>query len=140
MQEGRTMQISPLRELKIDNVTTRRDSGRDRSSTTKSPINSPMKLTAMMKVLIVHHTPLVRSGLIALIEATGRFAVCGETDDAPTGREMFVKHQPRLVALGLTVRRGNGIELIKDFRRLDRTARILVVSGREDPLSIQRAF
>src|SRR4029077_4694661 len=39
-----------------------------------------------------------------------------------------------------TLRRGNGIELIKDFRRLDRTARILVVSGREDPLSIQRAF
>lgn len=134
------MQISPLRELKIDNVTTRRDSRRDRSSTTKSPINSPMKLTAIMKVLIVHHTPLVRSGLIALIEATGRFAVCGETDDAPTGREMFVEHQPRVVALGLTLRRGSGIELIKDFRRLDAAARILVVSAREDPVSIQRAF
>ena len=55
-------------------------------------------------------------------------------------REMFVKHQPRLVALGLTLRRGSGIELIKDFRRLDAAARLLVVSAREDPLSIQRAF
>ena len=53
---------------------------------------------AMIKVLIIHHAPLIRSGLVALIEATGRFAVCGETDDAPTGREMFVKHQPRVVA------------------------------------------
>jgi DNA-binding NarL/FixJ family response regulator len=75
-----------------------------------------------------------------LIEATDRFAVCGETDDAPTAREMFVKHQPRVVAVGLTLRRGGGIELLKDFRRLDNTVRLLVVSAREDPLSIQRAF
>src|SRR5262249_31598650 len=114
--------------------------GPQRSTRTKSPIDSPMKLTAVTKVLIIHHAPLIRSGLVALIEATGRFAVCGETDDVPTGREMFVRHQPRLVALGVTLRRGSGIELIKDLRRLDRAARILVVSAREDPLSIQRAF
>jgi DNA-binding NarL/FixJ family response regulator len=95
---------------------------------------------AKLKVLIVHHAPLVRSGLVALIEATGRFAVCGETDDAPTSREMFVKLRPQLVALGLTLRRGTGIELIKDFRGLNRAARLLIVSAREDPLSIQRAF
>jgi DNA-binding NarL/FixJ family response regulator len=94
----------------------------------------------MLNVLIIHRAPLVRSGLVALIEAAGRFAVCGETDDAPTGREMFVKHQPRLVALGLTLRHGSGIELIKDFRRLNSAARILVVSARDDPLSVQRAF
>ena len=99
-----------------------------------------MNLAATIKVFIIHHTPLVRSGLAALIEANDRFAVCAQTDDAPTAREMFVHHQPQLVALGLTLRRGSGIELIKDFRRLDRTTRILVVSAREDPLSIQRAF
>ena len=58
-----------------------------------------------MKVLIVHHAPLIRSGLVALIETTRRFAVRGETDDVPTGRELFVKHQPQLVALGLTLDR-----------------------------------
>ena len=99
-----------------------------------------MKLVAKMKVLIVHYAPLIRSGLVALIEPTCRFAACGETEDAPTGREMFVKHQPRVVALGLTLRRGNGFELIKDFRRLNSAARVLVVSARDDPLSIQRAF
>src|SRR5215472_2086442 len=105
------MQVSPVREPKINNVTIRRDSGRNRSSMTKSPIDSPMKVMAKTKTLIIHHLPLIRSGLVALIEATGRFAVCGETDDAPTAREMFVKNQPRLVALGLTLHRGNGFEL-----------------------------
>jgi len=134
------MQIFPPSKPKITVVTTRRGREPDRSSTPKSPIDSPMKRLAKLKVLIIHHAPLIRSGLIALIEATGRFAACGETDDAPTGREMFVKHQPRVVALGLTLRRGSGIELIKDFRRLNRTTRLLVVSARDDPLSIQRAF
>ena len=99
-----------------------------------------MTLNGMIKVLIIHHAPLVRSGLVGLIQATGRFAVCDETDDAPTGRELFAKHQPRVVAPGLTLGRGNGVELIKDIRRLNRGARVLVVSARDDPLSIQRAF
>jgi DNA-binding NarL/FixJ family response regulator len=134
------MQMFPLESQRSDIFTTRRDRDLDQSPATKSPIDSPMKRLATLKVLIIHHAPLIRSGLIALIEATGRFAVCGETDDAPTGREMFLKHQPRVVALGLTLRRGDGIDLIKDFRRIDTAARLLVVSAREDPLSIQRAF
>ena len=99
-----------------------------------------METVAKTKTLIIHHVPLVRCGLVALIETTGRFAVCGETDDAPTGREMFLKHQPRIVALGLTLRRGDGIDLIKDFRRINTAVRLLVVSVREDLLTIQRAF
>jgi len=105
---------------------------------TKSPINSPMNIAVKIKTLIIHHVPLVRSGLVALIETTGRFAVCGETDDAPTGREMFLKHQPHVVALGLTLCRGDGIDLIKDFRRINDAARLLAVSVHEDLLTIQR--
>jgi DNA-binding NarL/FixJ family response regulator len=107
---------------------------------TKSLIASPIPLRPKARVLIVHHTPLVRSGFAALVEANDRFAVCAQTDDAPTAREMFVQHQPQLVALGLTLHRGSGIELIKDFRRFNRAARLLVLSAREDPLSVQRAF
>jgi DNA-binding NarL/FixJ family response regulator len=134
------MQMFPLSKSKITVVTTRRDSGPDRSSTTKSPIDSPMKLVAKITVLIIHHAPLIRSGLAALIDANDRFAVCAQTDDAPTAREMFVKHQPELVVLGLILNHGSGIELIKDFRRLNNAARMLVLSAYEDALSIQRAF
>ena len=134
------MQMFPLESQKSKVAAIRRNGGPDRSSRTESPMDSPMKRLAKLKVLIIHHTPLIRYGLAALVEANGRFAACAETDDAPTAREMFVKHRPEMVALGLTLGRGNGIELIKDFRRLDVAARLLVVSAREDPLSIQRAF
>jgi len=134
------MQMFPTEKQISNIVTTRRRRGSNGFSPTESPINSPMKLMAKITVLIIHHAPLIRSGLVALIDANDGFAVSAQTDDAPTAREMFVRHQPQLVALGLTLRRGSGIELIKDFRRLNKSVRLLVLSAREDPLTIQRAF
>ena len=104
------------------------------------PIKSPIRPSVKSKVLIVHHAPLVRSGLVRVIENSQRFAVCAQTDDAPTAREMFVEHQPQLIVLGLTLNHGNGIELIKDFGRLNGATRVVVLSARDDPLLIQRAF
>ena len=91
-------------------------------------------------MLIVHNAPLTRFGLAQLIEASGRFAVCAETDDAPTARELFVQHGPHIVVLGLNLRGGDGVELIKDFRKLNPSARTIVLTTREDPLSMQRAY
>jgi DNA-binding NarL/FixJ family response regulator len=107
---------------------------------TKPPIKSPIHRVTKGKVLVVHHIPLMRLGLVGMIDASGQFTECAQTDDVPTAREMFVEHQPQFVVVGLTLNHGNGIELIKDFRRLNNAARILVLSAREDPLSIQRAF
>ena len=92
------------------------------------------------KVLVVHSIPLIRFALARLAESSQQFAVCAETDDVPTARELFVRHRPRIVVLGLTLRGGDGIELIKDFRKLNPVAGILVLSAREDALSMQRAF
>lgn len=92
------------------------------------------------KVLIAHRIPLIRFGLARLIGSSRGFEVCAETDDAPTARELFVQHQPKVTVLGLTLRGGDGIELIKDFRRSSAAAEILVLSAREDALSVQRAF
>lgn len=106
----------------------------------KSGAHSPIEPPTKTKVLIVHNAPLTRVGLARLIDTSGRFAVCAETDDAPTARELFVQHQPQIVVLGLTLRGGDGIELIKDFRKLNPSARTIVLTTREDPLSMQRAF
>jgi DNA-binding NarL/FixJ family response regulator len=100
----------------------------------------PIKPLTKTKVLIVHSVPLIRFGLARVIGSTQKFAVCAETDDAPTARELFVQYQPQIVVLGLTLHGGDGIELIKDFRRSNGDARILVLSARENALSMQRAF
>jgi DNA-binding NarL/FixJ family response regulator len=106
----------------------------------KSERPRPIESLAKTKVLIVHRVPLIRFGLARMIGSSGGFEVCAETDDAPTARQLFVEHRPQIVVLGLALRRGDGIELIKDFRKLNAHAGTVVLSAHEDALSMQRAF
>ena len=92
------------------------------------------------KVLVVHRIGFVRSGVLSLITKSMQFAVCGETDDAPLARELFLRHKPKLVVVGLRLCGADGTQLIKDFRNLDPTAAILAVSEHADAFSAQRVF
>ena len=93
-----------------------------------------------LSVLIVHHAPLVRFGLAALIRSNRRFRLVGETGAAPMARRLFSEEKPDLVLLSLTLQHGDGISLLKDFRKLNPVARVVTVTARQDSLSVQRAF
>ena len=92
------------------------------------------------RVLIVHSSPVTRFGLTMLLMQCGRYEVCGQADAASMARELFEQHQPELVVTGLTLRGGDGIGLVKDFRKLHPASRTLVLSKRDDALAMQRAF
>jgi DNA-binding NarL/FixJ family response regulator len=53
---------------------------------------------------------------------------------------LFSEIQPDLVILSLTLQHGDGISLLRDFRKINPAARTLILTAREDPLSVQRAF
>ena len=80
------------------------------------------------KVLVVHRIGFVRSGVLSLIAKSVQFLVCGETDDAPLARELFLRHKPHLVVIGLRLSGADGIQLIKEFRNLNPVAPILALS------------
>jgi DNA-binding NarL/FixJ family response regulator len=111
-----------------------------KKSLTKEPDDVSGKSLTKTKVLVVHRTGFVRSGVLSLIAKSVQFIACGETDHAPLARELFVRHKPKLVLLGLTLRGGDGFQLIKDFCKLEPAAATLVLSQRTDALSIRRAF
>jgi len=69
-----------------------------------------------------------------------QFTACGETDEAPLARELFLRHKPDLVLIGLRLCGADGIQLIKEFRSLNPTAAILALSEHADAFSAQRAF
>lgn len=91
-------------------------------------------------VLIIHGSPVMRIGLAALVRSSPSFTTCRDAQDAPSARDLFVRHHPGLVILGLTLPHGDGIELLKDFRKQNAAVACLVLTTREDPLSLQRAF
>jgi DNA-binding NarL/FixJ family response regulator len=109
-------------------------------SLTKQPDEVSGERLTKAKVLVVHRIGFVRHGVLSLIANSLQFMACGETDEAPLARELFLRHKPKLVLLGLTLRGGDGFQLIKDFCKMEPAAATVVLSERTDALSVQRAF
>ena len=111
-----------------------------KNSLTEEPDGVSGKGLTKAKVLVVHRIGFVRVGVISLIATSRQFVVCGETDEAPLARELFLRHKPQLVVVGLRLCGADGIQLIKEFRSLNPIAAILALSEHADPFSAQRAF
>ena len=111
-----------------------------KKSLTEEPDDVSGKGPTRAKVLVVHRIGFVRAGVLSLIEKSMQFVVCGETDEAPLARELFLRHKPHLVVVGLRLCGADGIQLIKEFRSLNPVAAILALSEHADPFSAQRAF
>jgi DNA-binding NarL/FixJ family response regulator len=111
-----------------------------KKSLTKEPDDVSGKLLTKAKVLVVHRIGFVRSGALSLIANSIQFIACGETDEAPLARELFLRHKPDLVLMGLRLSGADGIQLIKEFRTLNPAAAILALSEHADAFSAQRAF
>ena len=111
-----------------------------KKSLTEDPDDVSGKRRTKAKVLVVHRTGFVRSGVLSLIAKSRQLIACGETDEAPLARELFLRHKPDLVLIGLRLTGADGIQLIKEFRSLNPIAAILALSEHVDAFSAQRAL
>ena len=97
-----------------------------------------MSTPRKMNVLIVDAQPVARFGLIHLLNAHGRFRVCGEAESAPAARELCARHRPDLAVLDLAL--GDGFALLKEFPRWAPGIRVVAFTALDDALSVQRAL
>jgi DNA-binding NarL/FixJ family response regulator len=111
-----------------------------KKSLTEDPDDVSGKRRTKAKVLVVHRIGFVRSGVLSLIAKSRQFMACGETDEARLARELFLRHKPDLVLIGLRLTGADGIQLIKEFRNFHPAAAILALSEHADAFSAQRAF
>lgn len=92
-----------------------------------------------LTVLLVDDHALVRQGLRQALEAAG-YEVTAEAENGEQGYQAFLKHQPVLVIMDLSMAAGSGIEAIHRIRASDANARILVVSMHDEPAIAARAI
>lgn len=111
-----------------------------KSSPTEETEEMSGKSRTKAQILVVHRIGFVRSGVLSLIAKGMQFAVCGETDEAPLARELFLRHKPHVVVIGLRLSGADGIHLIKEFRNLNPIAAILALSEQPDAFLAQRVF
>ena len=89
-------------------------------------------------VLVVDAQPVMRHGLVDLINSHRKLRVCAEAEAAPAARELCARHRPELAVLDLGL--SDGFALLKDFQRWAPGIRIVAFTALDDALSVQRAL
>jgi DNA-binding NarL/FixJ family response regulator len=92
------------------------------------------------KVLLVDDHPIVRERLGELIGQQPDLAVCGDCGDAAGCLELVEKLQPDIVVLDLSLKSGNGIEVIKDLAAMRPELPVLVLSMHDESMYAERAL
>jgi DNA-binding NarL/FixJ family response regulator len=93
---------------------------------------------ARRRVLIVDDHPIVRQGLSRLIDQEDDLAVCGEAESAREAKGAIRDLKPEAVIVDISLKQGDGIELVKDARAHYPTLPILVLSMHDETIYAER--
>jgi two-component system chemotaxis response regulator CheY len=81
------------------------------------------------KVLVVDDAKFTRNMLKNIINKTSYGEVIGEASNGNEAIDLYKKLKPDLVTMDLVMPEKGGIETIQDLLKLDKTAKIVVVSA-----------
>jgi DNA-binding NarL/FixJ family response regulator len=93
-----------------------------------------------IKVLLVDDHPILRKGLGQLINAESDMLVCGEAEDSPKAFEAVGTLNPDVMVVDISLKGGNGIELIKNVKARYPDLAVLVLSMHDEALYAERAL
>src|SRR5256885_12486728 len=92
------------------------------------------------RVLLVDDHPILRRGLAQLINQEADMTVCGEAEDAPKAFEAVSTLQPDVAVVGISLKSGNGIELIKKVKTRFPALPLPVLSMHDESLYAEPAL
>lgn len=92
------------------------------------------------QVFLVDDHPLICEWLKELINQQEDLSVCGNADTAPEALQLVEKLRPDVAVVDITLRRGSGIDLLKDIRRCSPKTLLVVLTMHEESLYAERAL
>jgi DNA-binding NarL/FixJ family response regulator len=95
---------------------------------------------AASRVLIVEDHPVVREGLRQLIAEDSTLRICGETDSVASCMSLLEKTAPDVILVDVSLRDGDGLELVKNIRRINPNVAILMFSFHEEEIYAERSL
>jgi DNA-binding NarL/FixJ family response regulator len=111
------------------------------STWTRSPAASAGATAAkrrVRRVLIVDDHPIVRQGLRRVMENEEDLEVCGEAETARDARAAIKELNPDVMIADVSLRQGDGIELVRDVRAHHPQLPILVLSMYDEAIYAER--
>lgn len=94
----------------------------------------------MIRIVIVDDHPSTRDGLTTRIQLEPDMTVCGEAADVNEALSLICEKRPDIAVVDVSLKTGNGIDLIKQLNAQDLKTRVLVWSMYEDSLYAERAL
>lgn len=94
----------------------------------------------MINVLIVDDMKLLRESLKLVIGKDERFYVIGTAGNGLEALDIYAKYQPDLVLMDLNMPIYSGHEAIRDIKKINENAKIIVLSVEGDEANIYKAF
>src|SRR4051812_34666108 len=98
------------------------------------------KLPGAARILIVDDHPVVREGLALQLATQPDLQVVGEAEDIPQALQQATATKPDLVIVDITLKNGNGLDLIRRLRARDEDVKLLVWSMHPENLYAERAI
>jgi DNA-binding NarL/FixJ family response regulator len=92
------------------------------------------------RILLVDDHPVLRKGLVRLIDSKEEFVVCGEASTAADAVALIAELKPHLVVVDIGLPDTNGIELTKTIRAEFPQVPVLILSMHEEALYATRAL
>jgi DNA-binding NarL/FixJ family response regulator len=89
-------------------------------------------------VLLVDDHPIVRQGLVQLINVQPDLTVCGEADDVTGALATIGRDRPDLVILDLSLKGRSGMELVKALKAQHARLPVLVLSVYDEQFYAER--
>ena len=96
--------------------------------------------TNAKKIFLVDDHPVLRKGLVRLIDAKDEFVVCGEASTAADAMTLIRDLSPDLVVVDIGLPGASGIELTKTIRAEFPKLPVLILSMHEETLYATRAL
>jgi DNA-binding NarL/FixJ family response regulator len=84
--------------------------------------------------------PVVREGLAMLLAMQPDLQVCGEAEDLPGALALLASNQPDLAIIDISLKKGNGIDLIGSIKDRHPATRVLVWSMYAENLYAERSL
>lgn len=96
--------------------------------------------TAPIRILIVDDHPLIRDGLKTRLSSRSDWMICGEAEMAVEALQLVRERSPDVVIVDLSLKNGNGLELIKRIAALTNPPAMLVCSMHDEKIYALRAI
>lgn len=82
----------------------------------------------MLNILVVDDSLIMRRNIIKMIESLGH-KVVGEAKDGQESVEVYRKLKPDLVTMDITMPRMDGLGAVKELKKIDKNAKIIMVTS-----------